>query len=103
MRRKKNNPQTMLLGEYSVRTGKTPQQKHINHRHTTIATGEVIQLHQAAVRTRSHSRRWPQTRLSGGCYIIQELVLPTTPSGRPALILSDGEHTCVSQTKLLSA
>ncbi len=22
----KNNPQTMLLGEYSVRTGKTPQQ-----------------------------------------------------------------------------
>ncbi len=23
---KKNNPQTMLLGEYSVRTGKTPQQ-----------------------------------------------------------------------------
>ncbi len=24
---KKNNPQTMLLGEYSVRTGKTPQQQ----------------------------------------------------------------------------
>ncbi len=26
----KNNPQTMLLGEYSVRTGKTPQQKAHN-------------------------------------------------------------------------
>ncbi len=27
VRRKKNNPQTMLLGEYSERTGKTPQHK----------------------------------------------------------------------------
>ncbi len=26
----KNNPQTMLLGEYSVRAGKTPQQKAHN-------------------------------------------------------------------------
>ncbi len=32
--RKKNNPQTMLLGEYSVRTGKnTSAQKHIHHEH----------------------------------------------------------------------
>ncbi len=39
---KKNNPQTMLLGEYSVRTGKTPQQqKHIiHHRHTTLQQGK---------------------------------------------------------------
>ncbi len=52
---KKNNPHTMLLGEYSVRTGKTPQQqKHIiHHRHTTLQQGRVIQLWQAAIRSSS--------------------------------------------------
>ncbi len=30
----------MLLGEYSVRTGKTPQQKHIHHKHTTLQQGK---------------------------------------------------------------
>ncbi len=29
-----------------MRTGKTPQQKHINHRHTTIATGESSSTRQ---------------------------------------------------------
>ncbi len=36
---KKNNSQTMFLGEYSVRTGKTPQQ-HKSNIHDK-ATGEV--------------------------------------------------------------
>ncbi len=44
----------MLLGEYSVRTGKTPQQQSTYTIDTRLATGEVIQLQQAAIRTRSH-------------------------------------------------
>ncbi len=45
----------MLLGEYSVRTGKnTSAHKSTYTIDTRLATGEVIQLQQAAIRTRSH-------------------------------------------------
>ncbi len=51
---KKNNPQTMLLGEYSVRTGKTPQQHKSTYTMThDIATGEVNPAQQAAIWSRS--------------------------------------------------
>ncbi len=57
----KNYPQTMLLGEYSVRTGKTPQQ----HKSTyTIDTGEVNPAQQAAIWSRSHWSGAGQTRLT---------------------------------------
>ncbi len=52
---RKDNPQTMLLGEYSVRTGKnTSAHKSTYTIDTRLPTGEVIQLQQAAIRTRSH-------------------------------------------------
>ncbi len=44
----------MLLGEYSVRTGKTPQQHKSTYTMThDIATGEVNPAQQAAIWSRS--------------------------------------------------
>ncbi len=52
----------MLLGEYSVRTGKNTSatQKHIHD----IATGEVNPAQQAAIWSRSHWSGAGQTRLT---------------------------------------
>ncbi len=56
----------MLLGEYSVRTGKTPQQHKSTYTMThDIATGEVNPAQQAAIRSRSHWSGAGQTRLTG--------------------------------------
>ncbi len=52
----------MLLGEYSVRTGKTPQQHKSTY--TTYTTGEVNPAQQAAIWSRSHWSGAGQTRLT---------------------------------------
>ncbi len=63
---KKNNPQTMLLGEYNVRTGKTPQ-----HKSTYTINTRLCNRGRKPVPASSHLvpeplfRRWSQTRLSG--------------------------------------
>ncbi len=49
VRRKKITPRLCSLGSTSVRTGKTPQHKHIHHKQHDYSTGEVIQLQQAAI------------------------------------------------------
>ncbi len=55
----------MLLGEYSVRTGKTPQQHKSTYTIThDIATGEVNPAQQAAIWSRSHWSGAGQTRLT---------------------------------------
>ncbi len=64
VRRKKITPRLCSLGSTVWEQEKhLSNKKHINHKHDL--TGEEIQLHQAAIRSRSNSRRWPQTRLSG--------------------------------------
>ncbi len=60
----KNNPQTMLLGEYSVRTGKTPQQHKSTYTIThDIATGEVNPAQQAATDPALVRPAWPGQRI----------------------------------------
>ncbi len=44
----------MLLGEYSVRTGKKPQHKSTYTINTRLCHRGIIQLQQAAIRSRSH-------------------------------------------------
>ncbi len=56
----------MLLGEHSVRTGKTPQQqKHIHHRHTTCNRGSNPAPASSHPDSQPLFRCWSQTRLSG--------------------------------------